>query len=118
MNVWDKLREGMYHNKGDYPQKPNKPVLAKDATPAQIRAYADQIELYEAHMREYREQVNHYNARTRQLEDVFRADLEAEFDMVGHDKADLLYSKAWHMGHSGGLHEVANCYSDLVELVQ
>lgn len=118
MNVWDKLNEGVYQNKGAYPQKPQKPYLVKDATPAQIRAYADQMELHDIHMKEYREAVNHYNSRTRQLEDVFRADLEAEFDMVGHDKADLLYSKAWQMGHSGGMQEVANYYSDLVELVK
>lgn len=117
MNIWDKLSEGVYDNQSECPQKPLRPVLTKDATPAQIRAYADQIEMYDAHLKEYREQLNHYNARTRQLEDVFKADLEAEFGMVGHVKADLLYSKAWQMGHAHGLREVANYYSDLVELV-
>lgn len=48
----------------------------------------------------------------------FKNDLETEFKMQDHPKAELLYAKAWAQGHSSGLHEVYYAYSDLVELVK
>ena len=59
-----------------------------------------------------------YGAETARLEALFRSDLEDEHGMKGHPKADLLFSKAWSMGHSSGYGEVANYYDDLVDLVK
>jgi hypothetical protein len=58
-----------------------------------------------------------YNADVNQKMAQFKADLEAEYGMVGHPKADKLYAKAWDMGHSSGLNEVMYYYDDLSELV-
>lgn len=117
MNVWEKLEANAYRNPEPYPQAPRKPRLNVKATPAEVRAYADELEAYDAAMKTHREWVAAYHARSVALEAEFRHDLEVTFDMVGHPKADLLYSKAWQMGHAAGLLEVANYYSDLVELV-
>jgi hypothetical protein len=38
--------------------------------------------------------------------------------MVGHVKADMLYGKAYALGHASGFSNVASYYSDLVDLVQ
>lgn len=118
MNVWDKLSANAYRNLEPVPESPRKPRLMPDATPVQVRAYADALEAYDAAKKTHREQMAAYYARSTALEAEFRHDLEVEYDMVGHPKADLLYAKAYELGHSGGMQEVANYYSDLVELVQ
>lgn len=46
---------------------------------------------------------------------TLRRDLEREHGMMGHPKADLLYSIAWEEGHSAGYAEVALQYGKLVE---
>ncbi len=116
-SVWTKLENNAYQNREPYPIRPRKPFLSKTATPAEIRAYADQLEQYEEELRGTRERMAAYNARTAALEAEFRADLEEYYGMTGHPKADLLYGKSWEHGHSSGLSEVANVYSDLVDLV-
>lgn len=118
MSVWEKLEANAYRNPEPYPQTPRKPRLAVNATPAEVRDYADQLEAYDEAMKHHRALLAAYYARAAALEAEFRHDLEVEYHMVGHDKADLLYSKAYELGHSGGIQEVANCYSDLVELVK
>jgi hypothetical protein len=116
-SVWTKLENNAYQNREPYPIRPRKPSLSKTATPAEIRAYADQLEQYEEELRGTRERMAAYNALTAALEAEFRADLEEYYGMTGHPKADLLYSKSWERGHAYGLSEVANVYSDLVDLV-
>jgi len=115
--VWTKLEDNAYRNPEPIPLKPRKPVLRATSTPAELRLYADKLESYDAELRVFREQLAAYYARTAALESEFRCDLEEAYNMVGHPKADLLYGKSWERGHSGGLHEVADVYSDLVELV-
>lgn len=117
MNVWNKLEANAYRNPVPFPASPRKPRLNMKASPAEVRAYADELEAYDVAMVRYREEVAAYYARNVALEAEFRHDLELEYHMVGHPKADLLYGKAWERGHSGGLQEVASAYSDMVDLV-
>lgn len=117
MDVWSKLEDNAYGNPEAYPQSPRKPRLNPKANPAEIRDFADKLEAYDAEMKLHRDLVASYHARSAALEAEFRHDLEVAFGMMGHAKADLLYSKAWQMGHSAGLNEVASYYSDLVDLV-
>lgn len=117
MSVWVKLEDNAYRNPEPFPQTPRKPILSTRATPAEVRQYADALEAHDVAMKAHREHVAAYYARSAALEAEFRHDLEVEYLMVGHPKADLLYGKAWQMGHAGGLHNVANHYADLVELV-
>ncbi len=118
MSVWEKLAAGLYKNQDVYPDCPKKPVLAKNATPAEHRTYADELEKYEALLASYKQACAAYNTRTSELEAEFQTDLEAYYEMSGHPKSGLLYWKAYERGHSGGMEEVANVYSDLVELVK
>lgn len=48
----------------------------------------------------------------------FKNDLFEEFDVTNNPKRDLCYAKAWEHGHSAGLAEVANYFSDFVELIK
>jgi len=116
-DVWAKLEANSYRNLAPYPEAPRKPMLSNKATSTEVRQYADALDEYDAAMKMHRESLAAYHARSAALEAEFRLDLEAHYDMVGHVKADLLYGKAYQMGHSGGMHEVASYYADLVELV-
>lgn len=118
MSIWEKLAAGLYKNQDVYPSRPNNPVLAKDATASDHRAYADELGKYEASLETYKQAQAAYNTRTGMLKAELQADLEAYYEMSGNPKAGLLYWKAYERGHSGGMEEVANAYNDLVELVK
>lgn len=47
----------------------------------------------------------------------FEKDLAEDFGVSSHPNKDKLYSLAWNYGHSSGLMEVYNYYSELVELL-
>jgi hypothetical protein len=67
---------------------------------------------------EFRAVRDAYNAEDRRLDAQFKADLTAEYDMVGHPKAELLFKKAWDQGHANGLANVVSIYDDLYDLVK
>ena len=48
----------------------------------------------------------------------FKSDLFNDLEIVGNPKAELLWSKAWELGHSSGYHEVYSYASDLVDLIK
>ena len=88
MHVFEKLRIGIYNNKLPYPHFKNK------------------------------EAIKEYRAEIFSLENKFKEDLFAEYGVENNPKRELLYSKAWELGHSSGLNEVAIHFSDLVDLIQ
>jgi hypothetical protein len=116
--VWDKLPANQYQNPDPYPTRLHKPALRKMVTADDHRAYADQLEAYEAAREGFQAARAAWAHKSLALERQFREDLEHYYEMVGHPKADLLYGKAYELSHSGGLEEIANTYSDLVELVK
>jgi hypothetical protein len=59
-----------------------------------------------------------YNDETGRLTNMFKQDLFAELGIVGHPKAEKLYSIAWDRGHSGGLADVESVAWDLLPLIQ
>ena len=93
MNIFDKLRIGVYNNKSPYPK-----VLF--------------------HTLQDRKSYKEYRDETFNLQDKFKEDLFVEYKVENNPKRELLYSKAWQRGHSAGLNEVALHFSDLVELIQ
>ncbi|AGS80939.1 hypothetical protein [Caulobacter phage Cr30] len=58
-----------------------------------------------------------YRDENYRLEQIFKQDLEEEFDVQNNPKKDLLFSKAWEQGHAYGFNEVYNHYIDLVDLI-
>jgi hypothetical protein len=58
-----------------------------------------------------------YLTENGRLEANFRKDLEHEYGMTGHTKADTLWRLAYERGHSGGYHEIYNEYDDLSVLI-
>ena len=56
--------------------------------------------------------------KARELKYQFKGTLEREHNLVGHPKADLLFEKAWDLGHASGLQDVESYYADLAELIK
>jgi hypothetical protein len=50
-------------------------------------------------------------------EELFKEALEKLYEVSNNPKKNLLYSKAYELGHSSGLHEVEYFYDILVDLI-
>lgn len=61
---------------------------------------------------------DNYNAELKKLKSEFKSDIEDEHGTSNNPKKDLLFEKAWSMGHSSGYNEVYHYYSDLVDLIE
>jgi hypothetical protein len=59
-----------------------------------------------------------YNMEDQRLFQLFKKDIEEEFNTTSNPKKDLLFSKAWSMGHASGYNSVYGYYEDLVDLIK
>lgn len=66
---------------------------------------------YDAHVKHYREE----NLR---LQQEFRKDLIAKYNMTGHPKADKLFDKAWEFAGSLGHPVVDEYFESLIDIIQ
>lgn len=117
MSVQDNINNGVYTNKTVWPKTPVKPTLDRKGGADAADDYAKKLREYEKAMPAYREARDAYRAEDNRLTQQFRADLEAEYGLTGHPKADKLWNLAWEEGHSSGLNEVYLCYDRFSELV-
>jgi hypothetical protein len=122
MSVYDRVVAGEYNTKLPYPERVKEPAImrkmAKDLTPDELVALPSIVAQYEADKVAYNEARAAYSADGGRLSDQFKADLEAENGVVGHPKADLLWSKAYDHGHSAGFAEITIYYNDFVDLIK
>jgi hypothetical protein len=59
-----------------------------------------------------------YHAETARLTTQFKLDLFADLGIENNPKAELLFTKAWELGHSSGYYEVYNYALELVTLIE
>jgi hypothetical protein len=90
-------------------------AVATDEQIAQARA--DKAE-YEKKWVEAKEMQKAFRDDEARLETLFKNDLFEFFDVKDNPKADLLYSKCYDLGHSGGMTEVYSKFDDLVDLIR
>lgn len=64
-----------------------------------------------------KEALKAYNAEEQRIYDQVKVDCFEQAGVVGNPQADKVWSKAYEMGHSNGIHEVANLFLDLVEII-
>lgn len=57
-------------------------------------------------------------AKAKQERQAHKDHLASEYGVTGNPKLDLLYEKAWALGHAYGFTEVGNYFADLVELIR
>ena len=117
MNVSEKIKNDAYTVAHAYPSKPVKPLLPKNASSVEARAYADALADYEKLLEAYNVARDEWRAESNRLNEQFRTDVEAEYEMTDHPKRDLLWSKAYDHGHSAGYGEVLSWYDDLHDLI-
>lgn len=106
-----------YKNKMEFPIKPKKPILSKDAISADVRKYADLLDEYEKAMAVYNEERVKYNEESSRLHKKFKEDALEEVGLTGHPKAEKTFYLAYDDGHSSGDSEVfyyLTKYADLI----
>jgi len=122
MSVYDKIRNGDYATKLPSPTRPGMPPLlarlARTLTDDEIRILPQVKAEYDAASLAYRDAISMRRADASRLEHAFRDDMEDEFGMAGHPKADKLYELAYTRGGSDGWEAILAEYETLADLVK
>ncbi len=121
-STYDRACNGEYDSKLAYSySKPAKPaILLKrvgDLTSEEIATVPQVKKEYEDAVTAHSAAREAYHADQQRLTQKFQSDLEAEHGLSGHPRAAMLYAKAYDIGHSGGLAEVAIHYNEMAELI-
>jgi hypothetical protein len=87
------------------PEKPKKPLLPRNPSAAEARAYADALEEYDRERLGYGEYLGWYNEQKEKLQTAFKNQLRSDWGM-GEQEFDFLWDEAYELSHSGGLSEV------------
>jgi hypothetical protein len=61
--------------------------------------------------------VSAYYQEDSRLHEQFKKDLFEEYGVADNSKVELLYSKVYELGHSGGFQEIECYFGDLVDLI-
>jgi len=102
-----------------YPDRPKKPVFpCAAATSKQLRSYADEVDVFTKARAEWLEKHKIFTEKQSEIYAEFKAELLKELGIENNPKAELLYSIAWHKGHSGGLCDIWSEACDLVDLIK
>jgi len=109
-DVRDNIKIGKYTNHISWVVTPT--PVNDDMSLRQVREHK------EADKQRAKEQREKYWEESSRLESLFKEDLEAENGLVGHPKADKVYSMAYEAGHSSGYEQVVYEYERLVELLK
>ena len=94
MNMNERINSGYYITKVEYPDRK---LISKET---------------------FQELLKEYSKDQYRLEEQFKYDLFEELGITNNPKRDLLFSKAWELGHSSGYREVRFYAQELVELIQ
>lgn len=115
-----------YKNELNYPKKPEKPKIFKRVVDSKesveeavndLKKIHEDFVHYEEMMSEYTILLKKYKRVSAELYEKFKEDLFKDLGITNNPKKDLLFSKAWELGHSSGNHEVYGYAQSLVELI-
>ena len=98
------------------PTRPKKPVLPVKPTPDELRAYADQLEIYDALKMEYNEKVSDYRSKKNDRLEKFKQELMVDYDLL-KPQVDVIWGYAYEAGHSAGLQEVCNYFDEYYGMI-
>ena len=121
-SVRQKLNDGHYKNKLEYPRDPKAPAVfrksASELTDDEIANLKTVRKEYDDAVVAARQARIDYNREDNRLIELLQRDLEVEHGLTNNPKRGKLWSKAWDHGHSSGLSEVVCWYEDLAELIE
>lgn len=120
MSVRDQINNGDYKTKLPYPERVPKPLLMRkrveDLNEGEIASIPQVTADFKATLAKWDVDYTQYRDDQNRLDRQFRDDVEAEFGMTGHPKADVLWSKARERG-DGDTDGTLDAYEDLHELI-
>lgn len=123
-SIIERLREGRYRNKMDYPKRwPFKCLCGAEYGHARDIKFCPECgaaitEAKAEHFAEIEAAQALYNKETARLNALFQADVFEDLGITDHPKRHKLWAKAYDMGHSAGMGEVYHYCCELVELIQ
>ena len=107
-DIRQKINDGGYLNKIPFPDKNDYKSPCNCGCPNCTAIVYDK-DGYDKAIKIYRENKS-------KIYNQFKHDALDDVGLLGHPKADIIYSKAWDRGHSSGLPEVLLHLEDLAEL--
>jgi len=108
--------ENNYTTKLPLPPRPNKPVLRANK-PEDYRAYADELEKYNAELKVYDEALEIRRKDQRKLDEQYKLDSFEHIGIADHPKREILWQKAMDSSRDEGMYQVyltAQSLSDLL----
>ena len=111
MDVLDKIKNGDYKNKKQYPVRANFKIM-------KLCEYCGQSYKDKKSEEEYKNAHREYRIETSTLMKQFRNDLFEEAEIIEHPKADKIWNLAWERGHSSGLAEVYDYFFEYLDLIK
>ena len=104
-----------------YPERLYRPrfsnLISAGTSAREARAFAVALEKYEAQKPEFLVKEKEYRKKLNLIEEEFKQALFEDLGISDNPKRELLYSKAYEMGHSSGFSNIYSYASDLVELI-
>jgi len=112
-----KAIEWALQQRGEYPERPKKPILSTKHTSLEAKQYSIDLQAWEKEKQEYDERVVVWKANENAITDVIVTYIKdlAGFNFVPIKYQDKVYAKAYQDGHSDGYYEV---YQKLISLVE
>ncbi len=125
MDIYQKVRNGDYNNKLEYPTDPKYKleynVLNKTVsllTDDDIRNLPNIKKELQRETEEYNKQVDAYRQEDNRLYNQFFTDCHEYFGMTNHPSRPIVESKAWEHGHANGYSEVLSWYDEFAEVAR
>lgn len=107
-------------NYGEYPKRPPKPMLKKDANSKEVLEYAEKLKNWETDANIYKLEVEAYYLNKNFIDSKIQEFIkeEAGISIVPQQYRDKLYSKAYEDGHSNGFYEIYIQLTSLIEIFE
>ncbi len=105
---------------GEYPKRPIKPMLKKDASSNEVFEYGEQLKNWELGLVIYKEQVETYNVNKNEIDSIIKEFIMdvAGISIVPQQYRNKVYSKAYDNGHSSGFYEIYLELNSLIEIFE
>jgi hypothetical protein len=99
------------------PTKPAKPILGRDPTAIEARAWAEALEEYEREFEAYKENLVWYKNQITTRRNELMTQLRIDYGIT-EGQFTILWNKAWEDGHSEGLERVVDIFEELYSIAR
>lgn len=111
-----------YTIKDEYPQKPPYPKVLRKVvstlTEDELNTISSVKKEYEKNLELYERKISDYNSKQKKLKENFYNDLKSTFNITDDKLHSRIYSYAYDLGHSEGLHSILSHYEEIVYVIR